>query len=383
MNYFVVVGGSEFQSGLVHAAQRKGHAVIVVDKNVHCFCRENFSNISFINESVREIKLVLSCLTNFNIIGAATVQSDNGVLLVEAIKEKFGLANNQFRCAQILTDKYRFKEFLFERGITKHLPFVIDESMECPSDIDWSVPRVLKPTDSSGSRGVYFIESCNQFNKVIESTLHYSWNKQAILEVQMFGTERGAQVIVQDEDHFLVINHDDVLYKNVPVAHTVLPANIILNQKVGKIIRELGLQRAFLNIDYFELEGQIEFLEIGLRLGATQLDELVSETLNRNVYDIIVENYSLTHLSKHLLNKNRTYGVLFNPYSETLDFSGLTLVGPKHFIYENVNVTVDFDSSIRFVKNMSSGVDRFGSFRADGVINDVEDLMKFILDEIT
>lgn len=379
MRHFVVVGGSEFQSGLVNAARRKGFKVIVVDKNLDCYCNNHFSEIFFINESVRNVNKVLDILDQFEVIGAATVQSDYGVVLVEAIRERFGIVKNQSKCAEILTNKYGFKRFLYENNISEKVPYLINGQVGLTQDIDWNIPRVLKPNDSSGSRGVYFVDSLDKFKSNLPSALKHSFSNTAILEEQLFGIEKGAQVIVQDVDNYIVINHDDVLYGQVPVAHRKLQENIDLNQKIGLLIAKLGLRRCILNIDYFESSMGIEFIEVGMRLGATQLDDLVTEAIGRNVYDIIIENYDVKNLRRVSDNRIKTHGVLFNPFISTVDLANRGLEAGTTIIFKGIEVSLNLDSNVRLVKNMTSGIDRFGSFTANGIIEDVEELMKQIL----
>ena len=84
---------------------------------------------------------------------------------------------------EILTNKALFREFLHQNGFNapKGISFsILKEGLENISKLNF--PLILKPVDSSGSKGVYKINSKEDLKRYFTSAIKYSRIKKVILE---------------------------------------------------------------------------------------------------------------------------------------------------------------------------------------------------------
>lgn len=378
--YFAILGGSYFQLGLYLAVRNMGFKVIVIDKNDDCYVYKNYPVDVYIGESVRDYPAIISKLKHFDVVGAATVQSDYGVISVARIKEYFKIGNSQVKAATILSNKYEFSNFLAELGLIKEKSLLVNELNFKSLNINWDVPKVIKPVDSSGSRGVYFVNNQNSLENVIDNVLSFSAEKNAVLERQIYGEEMGAQVIVGPKGEIIVLNHNDIIFKSIPVAHGLLETNELLNTQLRRIVNRLNLSNVILNVDYFQTSNSIHMLEIGLRLGATELDQLVSNAIGFSVYDLIVDPSKFNIINSTLeASKEKTYGVLFSPFDSILELKKCESGIVYEIEYDGLKVSYSFDPEISRVEPLQNGTKRIGKFESTGNIKNIETLMKKII----
>lgn len=311
MKSFVVIGGSFFQRGLVYAARDAGYNVIVVDKNPnsHCF---DLDCVHTINLSITDIPSVLNALDTFEVVGAATCQSDLGVELVGAINDKFKIVGPTHEQSRVLSSKYRFKKLCQSLGFSKGTFLKVSDDFLLEEVNVNSFPVAVKPIDSSGSRGVSRVDNSDELDGAIRHALRHSRSKKVLIEDWYDGLEFGCQVAVDSTGKLSILFHSDEVFNNIPVAHAMLTDDYPdVRNKLNLIVDKLNLRNCWMNVDLIQNRNTVNFLEIGLRLGATELDKLVNDITKQNVYETIVKsNYKFAVYNQPL----KSFGVLFNPF---------------------------------------------------------------------
>jgi hypothetical protein len=381
MKYFVVVGGTRFQSELIKAAQKKGFVAICIDKNPNSFCFDML-NIIKIEKDILDHKGVIEALCGYNIVGAETVQSDIGVPLVSRIKDHFGLSVGRIRAGDLFSNKYNFRKYLYDKKLSAYKPMLIDCNSRL-ENIYLEFPVALKPVDSSGSRGVFKCYNLKDLNEKIPITLGFSRTGGAILEPWFEGVEYGAQVLVDTNGNPTFLFHEDYLFNNIPVAHCIKMAvsEEIVISRIKEMISDLHLNNCVLNVDLIKTSKDIEILEIGLRLGATELDSLATHHLGLSVYDWILNPEKISLDSQAT---PKTFGVLFNPYSETITLrKDVPLSGKFKYDDKELNFSIDLEGEC--IGPFTDGTMRFGSFSKTGNLSKIklEEYMKLLLRNLT
>jgi biotin carboxylase len=146
------------------------------------------------------------------------------------------------------------------------------------------LPCIIKSPDSSGSRGVVKVNSLEQVEDAFEEGMKYTRGRKLLVEEFITGIEVGAQGFsVQGQCHMALV-HDDILSPPpymIPVGHA-FPSSLEretisgVEKSVKDAVDALGIQTGPSNIDLIiDKNGQARIIEIGARIGATCLPELV------------------------------------------------------------------------------------------------------------
>lgn len=109
--------------------------------------------------------------------------SDPAAPVASCVSERLGLPGNSYESVRILSEKDRFRNFLRENGFNTPKTITITEeinNIDLVDDLEF--PLIVKPTDSSGSKGVSKVENKKEIQKAIEYALSFSRNKRVIIE---------------------------------------------------------------------------------------------------------------------------------------------------------------------------------------------------------
>ena len=195
MMYFVVIPGGYWQRSLIQAAKDQGYTVIVIDSNPNApgFEIADHGIVAELDDFERigdEIRLI----TN-TIAGAVSFCSDVGVEL------SFYL-NKLFRAKlQLYLEPENFVSKSRQRQIWAYAR-VLQPSFKCFNNIEFAIidwdestfPIVVKPDDSSGSRGITIINHTHQLQPAVISAFDFSRTNQIIIEAFMQGVEFTVEV---------------------------------------------------------------------------------------------------------------------------------------------------------------------------------------------
>ena len=109
--------------------------------------------------------------------------SDPAAATQAYVAEKMNLCGNPYESVKILSDKGLFREFLMKNGFPVPKFKIYCDYQELEKDEDFFMyPVMLKPVDSSGSKGVVKLNSLKNSLEEFESAMKYSRSKQVIVE---------------------------------------------------------------------------------------------------------------------------------------------------------------------------------------------------------
>ena len=111
-----------------------------------------------------------------------------------------------------VTRKGLMKTIFKQSGIPTSDFYLIDKDE--PREIKLPFPFVIKPTDANSSKGVYKIESKEEFENKIEESLHYSREGKAIVEGFVSGTEIQVDCVVINHKAHILLTSDKVAFDN-------------------------------------------------------------------------------------------------------------------------------------------------------------------------
>jgi biotin carboxylase len=199
MKYLVVCTSGKWQLPIIREAQSQGIVCIAVDENPQAegFKYADYSivsdltNIKFISEEIRKI--------TSEIIGAISFCSDAGIPLAQTL-------NHEFHCSgRVKFDSVKATSKVIQRQIWA-ANNLAQPRFEVFSRADHALaygltakmPFVVKPSDSSGSRGVSIVNDSLGLEAAIKAAFQYSRTGEIIVEDFMVGTEYTIEVVADD-----------------------------------------------------------------------------------------------------------------------------------------------------------------------------------------
>lgn len=160
--------------------------------------------------------------------------SDPAAPTAAFVAEKLGLAGSPYKSVEILCNKDLFRKFLFEHDFCTPKAKGYNDIDSALSDIKngyFNLPVIVKPVDSSGSKGVSKIEEFNNIEHNLENAMAFSRGKRIIVEefIEKYGYQiAGDGLSVDGELVFryfamiiLIVDVKIRLYLYLQVFHTI------------------------------------------------------------------------------------------------------------------------------------------------------------------
>lgn len=282
----MLLGGNFFQMTATKAAKELGYYVISVDylpdNPAHKYADE-YHNVSTIDKEA-----VLEVAKACKIDGIVSYASDVSAPTAAYVAEKLGLPTNPYESIQILTHKNLFRKFMREHGLGMPEGKSFQEKDEAYAYFQTlQKPVMVKPIDSSGSKGVVKVYEGGEFAAAWEEAISYSISKQVIIE--RFIEKNGYQIdgdgfIVDGKIRFFGVmdqHHDDSCAPYTPIGlscPSIQPMDVQneARAQIQKIFDLLHMKMGAFNFEYIVDENNhVHILEIGPRNGGN----LIPDTL--------------------------------------------------------------------------------------------------------
>ena len=172
----IVIGGSEQQIPQIQWAQEFGMFVIVTDKNPNVPGKEIADQFETIDGTDTEkfLSLVKKLQLDFEVVGIHS-NNDFALSLISTISEYLNAKNCSLDSTLTALHKYKSKEIWAKN----HLPVPKGKTVELLSQaqtvaIEIGFPLIVKPIDSSGSRGTKSVNSVEKLESAFFEAKKYS-----------------------------------------------------------------------------------------------------------------------------------------------------------------------------------------------------------------
>jgi len=377
----LIVGAGFGQVPAILTAKKIGLRVIGVDRNPNAIGM-NLLDEAFVID-VTDYKSILQLSIEKKIDGIFTMQSDLPVPSIGYVNENLNLTGIKYKAAIIASNKIETRECLLSHNVDQPLFEIVRNDAEANVAANAiGYPCVIKAIDSSGSRGVTVIKSSIEIQAAVESVREHSRKREFLVEEFISGLELGAQTFSVDGECVKILFHNDTIADNgslVPIGHS-FPSSLSLEQKIRaetsikNALKAIGISDGPANIDLIldDKTQIVNVIEIGARIGATCLPELVYfhtgiDWVKNSILNCIGEKTSFNSttniaVAAHIIYSTKT-GYLRKvepPISKNQDFSVL-----------EVELTVKVGDR---VNKLEKGTDRIGKIICSG--NDVFDAEK-------
>lgn len=192
----MILGAGPFQLPGIQKAVRMGCHVITID-NLPGNVGHRFSHESH-NCSTTDLDGVLEIAKRIGLDGICSFSSDVAVPTVGYVAEQLGLSAVPYRAARIMANKASFRVFMKVKGLS-YPDFVVATTFDELKDAALSIPGavVIKPVDSSGSRGVVRLEAFGEAGarQAFDNAKAFSRTGAVCLESFLAGVEIGGDAV--------------------------------------------------------------------------------------------------------------------------------------------------------------------------------------------
>jgi biotin carboxylase len=212
--------------------------------------------------------------------------SDPAAPTAAYVAESLSLPTNPYDVVQIMSRKDLFRNFLQQNGFLVPEASAVstyEEAYEFLKKFNRRV--VIKPVDSSGSKGVFSIEPGEDFKEKFQNALSFS--KVGIIIVEEFIYKKGHQIggdgfIVNGElvfrcfgdIHFSKTNPLLPCSVSVPTLHSKEVVRKV-HEEVQRLFTAIGMRMGAVNFDIMvDEDDRVFILEIGPRNGGNMIPEL-------------------------------------------------------------------------------------------------------------
>lgn len=274
MKKLLIIGASILQLPAIKKAKELGYYVGVIDYDPNAIGIK-FAD-EFFNVSTIDIDGVAETAKKFNPTGIMTLATDMPMRSVAKASKECGLPGITMDTAIKATDKGEMIK-AFEEKKVAHPWFFIAEDEEEFNVIKEKVtfPCIMKPTDSSGSRGVVLVESLSDLEKEYSYTKNNSRQGAVIIEEYMVGPEvsvevmtvKGEPVVLQVTDklttgapHFVEMGHSQ--------PSRLGDENVSKIKELAKAaVKAVGIENGPAHVEIMLTKEGPKMVELGARMG--------------------------------------------------------------------------------------------------------------------
>lgn len=273
MKRLLILGAPVFQIPVIEKAHEMGLYVGVVDLN------KDAPAINYADEyfcaSIKNYNEVIKIAEIFRPNGIMSGACDTSVVTVAQLCNVLGLSGHSIEAAINSTDKLKMLQAFSENNVNHPKFQVISREEINTAEISVGFPAVSKPVDSSGSRGISFIENEKTVIAALLNSADSSQSGNVLVEEYMEGPEVSVEMLVIDgtpyvlqitdktttgAPHFIEIGHcqPSTLDKNIQEEIRAIAKQAVL---------AVGLVNSVAHVEVKVTSEGVKMVELGARLG--------------------------------------------------------------------------------------------------------------------
>ena len=289
MKKLLLLGGSAQQIIAIETAKRLGYYTVLCD-----YLPDNPGQHhadKFYLVSTTDFDAVLKVAQDEKVDGVLAYASDPAAPTAAFVAEKLGLPGSPYRSVDILCNKDKFRAFLAENGFCTPAAKGYEDIAAAEADLKNGVfkfPVIVKPVDSSGSKGVGRIDSVSEIREKLEYAMSFSRGHKMIVEefVEKYGYQIAGDGLSIDgrlvfrcfaNDHF------DPKCENpfVPVSASFpynMPAEVHqkIHDEIQRLLTLLDMGTTTYNFDLrIDKDYNVYLMEIAPRDGGNYIPDII------------------------------------------------------------------------------------------------------------
>ena len=288
----LMLGGSRQQVVAIEKAKQLGFRTVLCD-----YLPDNpgqYVADVFYQESTTDRELMLEIARKECVSGVLAYSSDPASPTAGYVAEVMGLPTNPLKAIETMSEKHFFRAFLKEAGLPcpQAAPFPKGAEVDEVANLveGFQFPVVVKPTDSSGSKGVSVLNDLTRLDAAIAHAGEFSRNGTLICEEYIrktFPHVIGGDIFVVDGEvrfwGLMSCLRDEGLGGLVPVGEKTpsglsASENDAVKDVLQRLVAALGVRIGELNVEVIVGEGGVPYvLELGSRAGGNMIPVQLSD----------------------------------------------------------------------------------------------------------
>lgn len=297
----MLLGGSAQQVTAIREAGNMGYETILCDylpDNPGQYAADHYYNIS-----TTDREAVLNTARKEQIDGILAYASDPAAPTAAWVAEQMHLPGNPFHAVETLCSKHLFRLFLKSHGFNCPESFSYQNVADALKDASaFPYPVLVKPSDSSGSKGVTLLKSSDGLQEAAEAAFSFSRAHEIIIEEYV---QKSTPYLIGG-DLFIVNGkvvlwglmncyRDEQINPLVPMGKSYPPflSDVqlrLVKETLQKMVSELPIQNGAMNVELvLDQKDRVFVLDAGPRNGGNMIPELMGIIFDQDIVRMTIE----------------------------------------------------------------------------------------------
>lgn len=300
MKKILLLGGSAQQVIAIETAKRLGYYTVLCDyleDNPGQYCADRFYLVSTTDKDA-----VLAVAKNEQVSGVLAYASDPAAPTAAYVAKKMCLPGNPYLATEVLCNKDKFRSFLRDNGFCAPSSFSYVSTEDAIADSSrFHYPLIIKPVDSSGSKGATVLNSPDGIRETLEFAFSFSRSHRVIVEdyVERFHPYLiGGDIFVVDGKiavwGLLNCHRDSKVNPLVPVGKSYPLAlgdedQAIVRETLQTLVTRLGIQNGAMNVELvIDQKKRVWLIDVGPRSGGNMIPDLLGDIFDINIPEMTI-----------------------------------------------------------------------------------------------
>lgn len=365
MKTLLLLGGSEQQIVAIEEAKNRGYKTVLCDYLLDNPGQRHAD--AFYPVSTTDKNAVLDIAVREHVDGVLAYASDPAAPTAAYVAECLGLPGNPLESVEVLCNKDKYRAFLLSNGFNS--PEARFYKSLAPANVDLetgvlSLPVLVKPSDSSGSKGISLVREPFELPAAFEAALLRS--RAGVVVVEEFVEKSGYQIAgdglsINGQLSFTCFGNDhfdrDGANPFVPVAASfpsIFPERVLLKvrEEIQRLITLLGMKTCLYNFDIrIGKDEKVYLMEVAPRSGGNYIPQIIKHATGVDLVACAVKaamGEPVEANGRGFTNGYWAYYAVHSKVGGVLDSVNLKL-SPGFSIVENHLISQKGDQVSRFV----------------------------------
>lgn len=260
--------------------------------------------------------------------------SEDDFMLVDDLKEKFGISDNHTNRLSVFKDKILMKNLFSNSGIkVPKFKVLTSPGQLLKESSNFLYPIILKPSNGTGSKGVNKIVNYQSFKMVLTEKLDYPLLIEEFVDKQLYHAD--GIIINGSIEHLYISKYDSTSKGALSMLSDGYLGSILIDninplyEKVSKALIRISKEESqnvfpfHFEFFYEELYEEIVACEIACRIGGPRIFETIEQIKSVNLNEIWLKSFFGLELDKNPEENNKYGGwIIYSPTGNRLsDFS--------------------------------------------------------------
>lgn len=297
----IVLGGTIPHKALIENLRARGYYTILIDYLENPPAKPAADQ--HVQESTLDKEKVLEIAQEAEADLVISTSIDQANATACFVAERLGLPKPySYETALAVTNKLIMKQIMRENGI----PTPAHTSIRSLADADQlkaDFPMVIKPADSTGSKGVRKADNFEQLQSYLNEAFKISRSGEAIVETFYEGQEVQVDFFVQHQKAHLIMTRHKVKVSSeegmavLQSVGSIVPADISdaalksLEEAAAKIVKAFHLDNTSLFVQAIVSGDQVNVIEFACRIGGGLSFSMINIITGFDILDATVDSY--------------------------------------------------------------------------------------------